>query len=166
MIEIERKFLVDYDAYVLAMGDKLQRNTPSNYIEQGYILISDEGSVRIRKSEGEGAILTVKRKVSDLIRVEFELPVDWNKATDILKNESVANVSKFRHLVMVGSHLWEVDIFQGSNKGLVIAEIELKSEDEQFELPSWVTKEVSYDHRYLNQNLGLRPYSLWRSDHA
>ncbi|SFV55555.1 hypothetical protein MNB_SV-8-344 [hydrothermal vent metagenome] len=129
-IEIERKFLIN--------TDKLPPLTNGYTIEQGYIQTADHTTtvrVRIRNTE---AFLTIKGKSTGASRLEFEYPIplqDAQNMLDALCQSSV--IEKTRYLVEHEGHVWEVDVFEGSNKGLVVAEVELKSEDEAFTLPSW-----------------------------
>ncbi|MDM5264659.1 CYTH domain-containing protein [Sulfurovum sp. XTW-4] len=152
-VEIERKFLID--------ETKLPTLQNGYTIKQGYIQTIDHTTVRIRV-RGQEAFLTIKGKSQGATRLEFEYPISLNDAEEMLTNLCHAShVEKTRYLVEYEGHTWEVDIFEGSNKGLMIAEIELKSEDEAFPLPEWVTKEVTEDVRYFNANLVERPYTSW-----
>ena len=152
-IEIERKFLID--------TDKLPPLTNSYTIKQGYIQTADHTTVRVR-IRNQDAFLTIKGKSVGASRLEFEYPIPLQDANDMLDALCQSSViEKTRYLVEHEGHTWEVDIFKGSNKGLVVAEVELESEEEAFTLPSWVTKEVTDDIRYFNSNLMENPYSKW-----
>lgn len=152
-VEIERKFLID--------ETKLPTLQNGYTIKQGYIQTIDHTTVRIRV-RGQEAFLTIKGKSQGASRLEFEYPIPLNDAEEMLTNLCHASrVEKTRYLIEYEGHTWEVDIFEGSNKGLMIAEIELKREDEAFPLPEWVTKEVTEDVRYFNANLVERPYTSW-----
>ena len=153
-IEIERKFLVD--------KTKLPILTEGGYtIKQGYIQTVVYTTVRVRIRDKE-AFLTIKGKNKGATRLEFEYPIPLNDANDMLKNLcNTSVIDKTRYLVKHDGHVWEVDIFEGDNKGLVVAEVELESENETFTLPNWVIKEVSDDTRYFNSNLIEHPYSTW-----
>lgn len=152
-VEIERKFLID--------ETKLPTLQNGYTIKQGYIQTIDHTTVRIRV-RGQEAFLTIKGKSQGASRLEFEYPIPLNDAEEMLTNLCHASrVEKTRYLIEYEGHTWEVDIFEGSNKGLMIAEIELKSEDEAFPLPEWVTKEVTEDVRYFNANLVEKPYKSW-----
>jgi len=144
-IEIERKFLID--------TDKLPALQNGYTIKQGYIQTVDHTTVRVRIRNDE-AFFTIKGKSVGASRLEFEYPIPLQDANDMLDNLCQTSViDKTRYLVEHEGHVWEVDVFEGSNKGLVIAEVELDSEEEAFSLPSWVIQEVTDDARYFNSNL-------------
>ena len=144
--EIERKFLVK--------GDFEKEVTYRKRIVQGYICAEKDRTVRVR-IQGEECFLTIKgaSDESGLSRYEFEKQIAPNDAEELLKLCLPGIIDKIRHWIPVGNHIWEVDVFQGDNKGLVIAEIELSSEDETFELPTWAGEEVTGDPRYYNAML-------------
>jgi len=150
--EIERKFLVD--------SSKLP-TLPKGYImKQGYV--PTQGiTVRARISDDQ-AFLTLKGRATGLSRSEFEYPIPVEDAQQIL-NELCTHplIEKTRYLIPHGNHTWELDIFEDHNQGLIVAEIELGSEDESFEKPKWITKEVSYDRKYRNSNLIAHPFCKW-----
>lgn len=151
--EIERKFLIDLEE-IGSLND-------GTIIKQGYISTKDNTVVRVRLA-GSKAYLTLKGENKGVTRLEFEyeIPVgDALEMIDALCNGPV--VEKTRYLVVHSGHTWEVDIFDGDNKGLVVAEIELESEDEAFDLPHWVTTEVSGDVRYYNSSLLDNPFKNW-----
>lgn len=152
--EIERKYLIDLDRW--NPPDKGSR------IVQGYMVRSRELTVRLRLRNNE-AFLTIKgASRNNFTRSEFEYPIPVSDAQAMLAEFSSGNVvSKTRYLVPVGKHCWEVDIFDGANAGLAVAEIELAGEDEEFVLPEWVTEEVTGDERYNNAYLAEKPYSSW-----
>ena len=150
--EIERKFLVD--------TSMLPTLPKGHVMKQGYV--PTQGiTVRARISDDQ-AFLTLKGRATGLSRSEFEYPIPVKDAQQIL-HELCAHplIEKTRYLIPYGDHTWELDIFEDDNQGLVVAEIELDSEDEVFELPEWVTEEVSYDTKYRNANLINHPYSTW-----
>lgn len=152
-VEIERKFLVD--------ETKLPTLNNGYTIKQGYIQTVDQTTVRIRIRDTE-AFLTIKGKSQGATRLEFEYPIPLDDAQEMLTNLCHASlIEKTRYLVEYEGHTWEVDVFEGSNQGLLIAEIELKSEEEAFSLPEWATKEVTEDVRYFNANLVENPYTSW-----
>ncbi len=152
-IEIERKFLID--------TNKLPPLTNGYTIKQGYIQTADHTTVRVR-IRNQDAFLTIKGKSVGASRLEFEYPIPLQDANDMLNALCQSSViNKTRYLVEHEEHTWEVDVFEGSNKGLVVAEVELESEDEAFTLPSWITKDVTDDIRYFNSNLVENPYSNW-----
>ena len=152
-IEIERKFLID--------TDKLPPLTNGYTIRQGYIQTADHTAVRVRIRDQE-AFLTIKGKSVGASRLEFEYPIPLQDANDMLEALCrSAVVEKVRYLLEHEGHTWEVDVFEGSNEGLVVAEVELDSEEEAFALPGWVSEEVTDDVRYFNSNLVEHPYGDW-----
>lgn len=156
-LEIERKFLV--------VADTWRRDTQGHQrvgvrFRQGYIP-SDVAAVRVRL-EGERGVLTIKARTAGLARLEYEYPIPASDALEMLDNVcSKPQIDKIRYCIDVGTHTWEVDEFLGDNAGLVVAEIELRDENETFERPAWVGVEVTEDTRYLNINLATTPYKLW-----
>lgn len=152
-VEIEHKFLID--------TDKLPTLQNGYIIKQGYIQTIDHTTVRVRIKDKE-AFLTIKGKSVGASKLEFEYPIPLQDANDMLDNLCQTTfIDKTRYLIHHEGHLWEIDVFEGSNKGLIIAEIELEREAEIFTLPDWVTKEVTDDSRYFNSNLTEHPFSKW-----
>ncbi|MCK7594228.1 CYTH domain-containing protein [Pseudomarimonas salicorniae] len=152
-IEIERKFLVIGEAW----RDAVERSEP---MDQGY-LGGERASVRVRIA-GSGAFLNIKSKQGGASRLEFEYAVPVDEARDMLDALALpGRIAKRRHYVTHAGHLWEIDEFEGENAGLVVAEIELQSEDEAFERPAWLGEEVTHDLRYYNSALAQQPFSLW-----
>ena len=154
MIEIERKFLVlnnDFKKQAFAKHD----------ISQGYISTVPERTVRIRIKGNQG-YLTIKGISSDsgMSRYEWEKNIDVNEAYQLIKL-CEKGVSKTRFEIKVGIHVFEVDEFHDDNNGLIIAEIELKSESEIFEKPSWLGNEVTNDPRYYNAYLSKNAFKNW-----
>ena len=154
-IEIERKFLVEGDAWRVGAS-------PSRIV-QGFLSRDPERIVRVRLRDGE-AFLTIKGKGSGLARVEVEVAIPAEEARQLLPLCLPPLIEKTRHLVTWAGHLWEIDEFFGDNAGLVVAEVELAAEDEIFERPLWLGREVSEDFRYSNAALSERPWRDWRSD--
>ena len=154
-IEIERKFLVEGDAWRVGAS-------PSRIV-QGFLSRDPERIVRVRRRDGE-AFLTIKAKGSGLARVEVEVAIPAEEARQLLPLCLPPLIEKTRHLVTWAGHLWEIDEFYGDNAGLVVAEVELAAEDEIFERPPWLGQEVSEDFRYSNAALSERPWRDWRSD--
>lgn len=161
-IEIERKFLVTSDAWRAAAHAVIP-------MAQGYLNDSasmDSGaqkaSVRVR-IQGEQAYLNIKSRELGHTRQEFEYPVPVGDARDLLKLCVGGLIDKRRHLVNHGGLLWEVDEFLGDNAGLVVAEVELESADQVFDMPDWAGAEVTDEVRYYNLALAARPYSQWSS---
>ena len=151
--EIERKFLID--------PAKWQKPEKGVRIMQGYLIRSEGLSLRLRLADDK-AFLTLKGACKGISRSEFEYEIPPEDLEAMLKEfGSGKYISKMRYYEQVGDHRWEIDIFEGENAGLAVAEIELQSEDETFELPSWVTEEVSGDFRYRNAYLVENPYTKW-----
>ena len=134
---------------------------PLHYM-QGYIVADGLRTVRVRIA-GEDGYLTIKGKTEGISRLEFEYPIPVEEAFELLKLCTTPVIEKYRTKVIFGNKTWEVDEFEGDNKGLVIAEIELKSEDELFELPSWIGEEVTGDLKYYNSRLATYPFRTWYS---
>lgn len=153
--EIERKFLVRDDSWRQGARDPVS-------MRQGYIAGGDKASVRVRVSGGR-AWLNIKSATVGIARAEFDYEIPPADAGQILETLCVRPlIEKTRYFVDYAGHCWEVDVFEGENAGLVVAEIELRSEDEPFEPPPWAGKEVSEDRRYYNAALAQRPYSRWK----
>ncbi len=150
-IEIERKFLVT--------GTDWKNATGLAYC-QGYINRSKERTVRVRIA-GPQAFLTIKGIAQGITRLEFEYEIPLPDAEQLLKLCDGPLIQKMRYIVNDQGNRWEVDEFFGDNQGLVVAEIELKDENQTFERPNWVGREVSDDARYFNSNLATHPYSQW-----
>jgi len=154
-IEIERKFLVTDNSW------KQQAHALFR-MKQGYLSQGGERSVRIRTNANGKAYLNIKSSTTGIRRLEYEYEIPLTDAEEILANIALKPViDKTRYLVKIGGHTWEVDEFYGDNQGLVVAEIELSDEDESFERPAWLGKEVSADNRYYNMNLIQNPYCNW-----
>lgn len=153
--EIERKFLVTDLSWRQSAEGKLYR--------QGYLPTRNLTTVRVRVA-GDRGYLTIKGPTNGVSRLEFEYDIPLADAEDMLDNLCEPPlVEKRRYRIDVGDHLWEVDEFLGENAGLVLAEVELTSEDESFDLPAWAGEEVSHDARYYNANLAKNPYRTWES---
>lgn len=151
--EIERKFLIKQAELGPLEGGAA--------IKQGYISTKDNTAVRIRVS-GNKAYLTLKGENKGVTRTEFEYEIPVVDAEQIITELCTGPVvEKTRYLVVHFDHTWEVDVFHGDNDGLVVAEIELGCEDEHFELPNWVSTEVSGDARYYNSSLLGHPFKNW-----
>lgn len=151
--EIERKFLVRLDRW--------RPSADGVHFVQGYLSSVKERVVRVRV-EGTRARLTIKGLTSGMSRSEFEYPIPAADATLMLEGLCERPlIDKHRHIENVGGRRWEVDVFHGDNQGLVIAEVELQSEDDIVELPPWVGDEVTGDPRYFNSNLLAHPFNRW-----
>ena len=153
-LEIERKFLLGSDAWRRSARERV-------LMRQGYLSSGSRCSIRARIA-GDLAWLNLKAKRSGMIRLEYEYAIPRQEADEIL-NELCEGplIEKYRHEVVVGAHVWEIDEFLGDNAGLIVAEIELGSEDEGFERPHWLGAEVTNDERYYNFNLAKHPYKSW-----
>lgn len=151
--EIERKFLL--------VGDDWRALAQGTHYRQGYLNSAKERTVRVRTIDDKG-FLTIKGITTGATRVEYEYEIPHSDCTEMLDNLAEKPIiEKARYKIEFGGFIWEVDEFFGVNKGLVVAEIELKSEDQAFERPSWVGEEVTGDPRYFNSNLVANPYTTW-----
>ncbi|MFZ1863903.1 MAG: CYTH domain-containing protein [Polyangiales bacterium] len=151
--EIERKFLVH--------GEGWRDEATGTLYRQGFLSTEPERTVRVRVA-GEMGWITVKGRTAGARRAEFEYEIpaaDAREMLDTLCKRPL--IEKVRYTVRTGRHVWEIDVFQGDNAGLVVAEIELEAEDEAFEKPSWIGDEVTEDPRYFNSSLVEHPYSAW-----
>jgi adenylate cyclase len=153
-LEIERKFLVDHEKW-----ERVDKPEGVHY-RQGYILSNAGQTIRIRISDKQ-AILNMKSKVSQLSRKEYEYEIPLEEGIEILNAFTKNGTEKIRYCIPLAGKTWEVDVFSGDNTGLIVAEIELESEDEVFEKPDWVTSEVTDDDRYTNSSLATHPYKDW-----
>lgn len=152
--EIERKFLVDAARWTPQNAGTLYR--------QGYLSSHPERTVRVRITD-DAAFLTIKGATRGVTRLELEYPIPAADARQLLALCEPPLIEKTRHTEEHGGMTWEIDVFHGANDGLIVAEIELASEDQKFPMPQWVTTEVSDDPRYYNSNLAAHPFSTWRS---
>lgn len=155
MIEIERKFLTTSDEFKAVAFNQ-------NRIVQGYLSSVPERTIRVR-IKGNKGFLTIKgiSNESGLSRFEWEKEIPVQEASNLMKLCEKGVIDKTRYEVKVGNHIYEVDEFYGENKGLIIAEIELKTEDEIFEKPNWIGIEVTNDKRYYNSYLSQNPFRNW-----
>ena len=155
MQEIERKFLVQ-------SSDFIAEASHSQKIAQGYLNSTSERTVRIRIKDDKGFI-TIKGKgdESGTTRFEWEKEIELYEAEALLKLCESGAIDKTRYVIKKGSHTFEVDIFEGENKGLIVAEIELSDANEIFEKPSWLAEEVTGDEKYYNAYLSKKPFTTW-----
>lgn len=155
MVEIERKFLVLSDSY------KKEAATHKRIV-QGYLNSNPERTVRVR-IKGDQGFLTIKGKSNDAgtIRMEWEKEIPLSDAEQLLTLCEKGAIDKIRYEIKSGIHTFEVDEFFGDNEGLTVAEIELSDENEAFEKPSWLGKEVTGDQRYYNSQLSNNPFKAW-----
>ena len=153
--EIERKYVINQALW--------QPQGSGIHFKQGYLNSQKERVVRVR-IEGEKAKLTIKGVTQGVTRSEFEYAIPTEDAAILLDNLCEQPlIDKHRHKEVHGGKLWEIDVFHGDNEGLIVAEIELASEEEKYELPAWVVEEVSSDPRYFNSNLLSNPYCKWKT---
>jgi len=152
--EIERKFLVHSRKWS-DLGAGLA-------IRQGYLCASKQSSVRVR-TLGDRGYVTIKGETSGITRDEYGYEIPLVDANEILGNLCEhPPIEKTRYRIVFKGHTWEVDEYAGANRGLTVAEVELKDAREQVELPDWIDREVSGDPRYFNSNLSIKPFSSWK----
>ncbi len=149
--EIERKFMVKEGAW---------RNAKGTRYRQGYLNSAKERNVRVRTMEDK-AYLTIKGIAIGASRMEFEYEIPLQDADELLEICEKPLIEKTRYKVQEGGFVWEVDVFFRENQGLIVAEVELESEDQEFPKPDWVREEVTGDPRYFNSNLIKNPYIKW-----
>ena len=152
MNEIERKFLVQKEMYKPSGKGKVMK--------QGYFFTDADKVVRVRIADEKG-FLTIKGRMVGITRPEFEYKIPKDEAEILLGMCKNGIVEKVRYLEKYKGMIWEVDIFTKENAGLMIAEIELESENQTFEMPDWVGDEVTFDMRYYNSWLSKNPYATW-----
>ena len=152
-IEIERKFLVKEKPLSIAKR--------SLKINQGYIINEKSKVIRVRE-KGDDYFLTIKGNNIGISRLEYDFPISKEDAKELIFHFCKTTlIEKTRHYIEHKGHTWEVDEFHGKNNGLIVAEIELESEDDKFEIPDWVGEEVTQDDRYYNMNLAIHPFTSW-----
>lgn len=152
-IEIERKFLIKEKPFSIAKR--------SLKINQGYIINEKSKVIRVRE-KGDDYFLTIKGNNIGISRLEYDFPISKEDAKELIFHFCKTTlIEKTRHYIEHKGHTWEVDEFHGKNNGLIVAEIELESEDEKFEIPDWVGEEVTQDDRYYNMNLAIHPFTSW-----
>lgn len=150
--EIERKFLVKGDAWREMARGVLYR--------QGYLSSSRERVVRVRTAEGK-AYLTVKGPTRGATRLEYEYEIPLSDGNALLALAEKPLIEKKRYAIPLDGLVWEIDEFLGDNQGLIVAEVELESEDQPFDKPLWIGEEVTYDPRYSNVGLCRLPFTKW-----
>lgn len=153
-LEIERKFLVHKDKW-----DSLTK-PKKDFYRQGYLFSDSNKTIRIRQTNDKGYI-TIKGESIGLTRPEFEYEIPREDAEQLLNKFCVFELIKVRYKIVYKNKVWEVDEFLGDNLGLIVAEIELEHEDEQFEMPDWIANEVTGNQKYYNSILSTFPYSKW-----
>ena len=152
-IEIERKFLVKKELLPAADSEIA--------MVQAYLLTDPERTIRVRIAENL-AYLTIKGKMVGFSRPEYEYEIPLQDAREMLKLAVHPPVEKVRHHIFVDGKKWEVDFFEGANRGLILAELELGDENEFFQLPPWVDQEVTGEIQYYNSYLAKHPFSGWK----
>lgn len=155
MLEIERKFRVKNTTFLSNIKESYK-------ITQGYLNSSEDRTVRVRIKGNQG-FLTIKGKSSEngLSRFEWEKEISVPEATELLKLCEDFVISKTRHLFPFNDVVFEVDVFEGANEGLIVAEVELNSENQTFEKPDWLGDELTGDLRYYNSYLSNHPFTTW-----
>jgi adenylate cyclase len=153
-VEIERKFLVDHKKW------RQLSKRPGKHYHQGYLADDANCTVRIRVA-GKTGFITIKGRSKGISRAEYEYKIPANEAAELIAGLAKSAVEKTRYRVKFAGKVWEIDEFAGDNQGLIMAEIELQSENEPFEKPDWITAEVSDDDRYYNSNLSKNPFKNW-----
>jgi adenylate cyclase len=151
-LEIEKKFLLRDDRW----REDVERSVA---MRQAY-LGGDGVSVRVR-FEGDQARLNIKQMRIGPSRHEFEYTIPLADARRLMNMANGGGTEKTRHYVRIGDLVWEIDEFEGDNEGLIVAEIELQSEDQPFEKPDWIDEEVTGEERYYNVALAQRPFNQW-----
>ncbi len=152
-IEIERKFLLKNEDWRSEVKSK-------TIIKQGYLNSQKEKTVRVRVRNDKG-YLTIKGINLNATRQEFEYEIPITDAELLLLLCEMPIIEKIRNIILDDGKMWEIDEFERENKGLILAEIELDSEEEKFRIPSWLGEEVTHDTRYFNSNLLAHPYSTF-----
>lgn len=158
-VEIERKFLVRGEAWRSFV-------TGQASLRQAYLAPAGRSTVRVRIKNGTSATVAIKSKRAELRRLEIEYPVSVFDAEALLSLRDSGLIEKTRFVVSWGEHLWEIDVFGGDNAGLIIAEIELRHEDEDFDRPPWLGIEITGQSQYYNGSLSRHPFRDWASRQA
>jgi adenylate cyclase len=156
-LEIERKFLVLDGSWRQAADEGIR-------MRQGYLSRNDKNSVRVRVA-GDAAHINIKSATPGCVRREYEYPIPANEAEELLAGLCIDEiVEKTRYHVPVGEFVFEIDVFAGANRGLIVAEIELTDLDQEFPRPAWLGREVSDEIRFYNSELAAYPYRDWRPE--
>lgn len=157
MIEIERKFLVRNDTWRV-------RASSGTFYRQAYLSLEKRRAVRVRVVGKKGFLSVKSQEEGRITRLEFDYEIPLKDAEEMMESLcDLPPVDKIRYEVEEDGMTWEIDVFKGANNGLVIAELELESEDQPFRLPDWAGEEVTCDERYLNVNLYRHPFRKWSS---
>lgn len=152
MQEIERKFLVD--------NAKWKPKGKGTVFNQGYLSVDPKRTVRIRTT-GTTSYITIKGETTGISRPEYEYEIPVEDAESLLLLCVNVPIVKTRYTEMINGLIWEIDVFDDANNGLILAEVELEKEDQTVQIPEWVKEEVSGDHRFYNSWLSQFPYSKW-----
>lgn len=153
-LEIERKFLVNHGKWAAV------EKPNAEFYRQGYLLTDPNKTIRVRATDTKG-FMTIKGKSEGATRAEFEYEIPKEEAIQLLDMFAVSDLTKYRYKILFAEKLWEVDVFLGENEGLIVAEIELESEEEKFDLPDWAAEEVTGEKKYYNSNLSTLPFKKW-----
>lgn len=154
-IEIERKYLVKYNLWDALAKPK------GEYYRQGYIVNEMFKTVRVRATENQGFI-TIKGKTDNpAVKPEYEYQIPKSEAIELLDGFTENNIEKIRYKIEYQGKIWEIDLFYGDNEGLIVAEIELDSMEESYQIPEWVDREVTHESKYFNSNLSKNPFKNW-----
>jgi adenylate cyclase len=152
--EIERKFLVSGDGWRNFVSHRAR-------MRQAYLTANGRTSIRVRIKDNGSATLTIKNRGAQLRRLELEYPIPTLDAESLISLRSGSIIEKVRHVVADEGATWEIDVFTGENEGLVIAEVELRDENQHVVLPSWIGAEVTGQTQYYNGSLAQRPFGSW-----
>lgn len=155
MVEIERKFLVKNDLWRAGAPEGI-------FYRQAYLSFDKRRAVRIRVVGGRGFLSVKSQEEGRIARLEFDYEIPLEDAEEMIEKLCDRSpVDKIRYRVQEAGMTWEIDVFGGANEGLVVAEIELESEDQSFRPPDWAGMEVTHDERYLNVSLYIHPFKEW-----
>jgi adenylate cyclase len=157
-IEIERKFLVNGEGWRAHVEQ-------SKRFRQAYLARQGKTSIRVRVVDDTSAAITVKSQGARTSRLEFEYPIPVADALTLLEFRDGHLLSKVRHYVPYGGLTWEIDVFDGENAGLIIAEVELAHEQQKIAMPPWIGREITGDERYYNSHLAHRPFRSFAPEH-
>jgi len=152
-VEIERKFLLANSNWRALINN-------STSIKQGYLNSNHERTTRVR-IKGDKGFLTVKGKSNGTKRLEFEYEIPLDDANEMLQLCEKPIIEKIRYEIHINDDIWEIDEFDGDNKGLLVAEVELENENQEVTIPEWIGTEVSHENKYFNSSLIKNPFSRW-----
>ncbi len=152
--EIEKKYLINPKKWETALKPK------GEFYRQGYLLAERGKTIRVRLTEKSG-FLTIKGEMVGITTPEFEYPIPTVDAVELLNTLCTSELSKIRYKINFHGKLWEIDVFSGQNEGLIVAEIELESEDEAYDLPDFIAQEVTGEKQYYNASLSIHPFQEW-----